>query len=85
MVKHPYYFNSTINDFCLKLTKESINKYVKKIEDNNINKDKNKNLELELCLSNSDKNPNNNPYILITLIGLFSISSFFYYFIKSKK
>lgn len=84
MVKQ-LYFNSALNDFCLKLTKESINKYVKKIEDISKNKNKDKNMDLVLSLENPN-NPNNpnNPYFFITCIGIFYFASIYYYFYKSK-
>ena len=81
MVK-PNYFNQEINDFCLVLTKESINKYAKKIEDSNKNSKLLVNLESNI--SNPNPNPNNNPYIIISIIGIYSFASIFYFFYKSK-
>lgn len=83
MVK-PTYFNEQINNFCLKLTKESINKYTKKIEDKNKNNDS-KLFNIESDFSNPNSNPSNNPFIIIYCIGLFSFASFFYFFLKTKK
>lgn len=83
----PTFFNQQMNNFCLKLTKESINKYTKKIEDLNKSKDKSFgiNLDLETSTTNPNNNPNNNPYIVIYCIGVFSFVSIFYFFIKSKR
>ena len=83
----PTFFNQQMNDFCLKLTKESINKYTKKIEDLNKSKDKSFgiNLDLETSTINPNNDPNNNPYIVIYCIGVFSFVSIFYFFIKSKR
>jgi hypothetical protein len=75
--------------FCLKLTKESINKYTKKIEDNNSNKNKDAkvliSLDYDISNSNPNSNPNNNPYIIISCIGIFSFVSTVYFFLKSKR
>ena len=83
----PIFFNQQINDFCLKLTKESINKYTKKIEDLNKSKDKSFgiNLDLEIASSNPNPNPNPNPNNIIYYIGVFSFVSIFYFFFKSKR
>jgi hypothetical protein len=85
MVK-PTYFNQQLNGFCLKLTKESINKYTKKIEDNNINKNKDSKflMNIDCDDSNPNSNPNNNPYIIISCLGLFSFASMFYFFLIKK-
>jgi hypothetical protein len=85
MVKQTY-FNQQLNDYCLKLTKESINKYTKKILDNNINKNKDTKflMNIDSDVSNPNSNPNNNPYIIIYCIGLFSFVSIFYFFLNQK-
>jgi hypothetical protein len=83
-----YFFNQEMNDFCLVLTKESINKYTKTIEENNSNKNKNTkfiiNSDYNIYNSNSNSNPNNTPHIIIYCMGIFSFAYIFYFF-KSKK
>ena len=81
----PTFFNHQINDFCLKLTKESINKYTKKIEDLNKNKDKSFGINLDLEIVTPNPNPNPNPNNIIYYIGIFSFVSIFYFFLKSKR
>jgi len=84
MVKS-YFFNQVMNDFCLKLTKESINKYTKKIEENNSNKNTKVLTNIDSDVSNPNSNPNNNPYIIISCIGIFYFVSIVYSFLKSKR
>ena len=80
-----FFYNQKINDFCLVLTKESINKYTKKIEDSHKNKDMNLLINFESNVSKTNPNPNNNnPYIIISFIGLCYFASIFYFFYKSK-
>jgi len=75
MVK-PAYFNQQLYDYCFKLTKESFNKYVKKIEETNL--EKNNNLKIKLNNNFSNPPPNNNPYIIIGVgFGLFTFAVIF--------
>lgn len=89
IVSQTSYYNQYMQKFCLKLTKESINKYTKKIEDNNSNKNKDAkvliSLDYDISNSNPNSNPNNNPYIIISCIGIFSFVSTVYFFLKSKR
>ena len=91
IVSQTSYYNQYMQKFCLKLTKESINKYTKKIEDNNSNKNKDAKvlISLDSYVSNPNLNPNNNPYsnpyIIISCIGIFSFVSTVYFFLKSKR
>ena len=85
IVSQTSYYNQYMQKFCLKLTKESINKYTKKIEDNNSNKNKDAKVLISLDYDISNSNPNSNPYIIISCIGIFSFVSTVYFFLKSKR
>jgi hypothetical protein len=87
IVSQTSYYNQQLCDFYLKLTKESINKYTKKIEENNSNKNKDAKvlMNIDSYVSNPNPNPNNNPYIIISCIGIFYFVSIVYSFLKSKK
>jgi hypothetical protein len=88
MVRKTTYHNEHLQDFFLKLTKESINKYTKKIQENNSNKNKDTKLliNLDYDISNSNpNNPNNNPYIIISCIGIFYFVTIIYSLLKSKR
>ena len=80
----PIYFNQSLNEFCLKLTKDSVNKYINKIEERSKNKCIKDLISLDTSFSNPS--PENNSFIfIITSIGLLSIATTFYFFTKSKK
>jgi hypothetical protein len=78
-LKRPFFFNKSLQDYCLKSTNESIKKMIEKCDEER----KYKSIKFNLTTNDSCPEPNNNNNI-IPFICFLSISSFLLYFYNRK-